>query len=88
MLYPATPIRPLMMRVNGILRLDARGVYQPTAHARKQRADDGRPPTLRRSHVHGRDYGPQGERAGEIVREFPILALCPRCLTPNEIRPL
>ena len=83
---PKRPPGPPIMRINGILRRDARGVYQPTPHARKQRAD-GRPTTLRRSRVHGRDYGPQGERAGEIVRDFPIMAICPRCLTPNEIRP-
>jgi len=85
---------PPVMRINGILRRDSRGVFRPTNRALKQQAN-GQPVRLRRSHIRVgilagqqpdvRDYGPQGERAGEIVHTFPIMAICPRCLTPNEI---
>ncbi len=94
-----TPLHggPPDMRVNGILRPDNKGIYRPTVRALEERAQ-GRPIRLRRSHVRNsnyphdehwsniRDLGPQGERAGEIVYDFPIMAICPRCLTLNEIQ--
>jgi hypothetical protein len=90
--------RPAFMRMKGIFRRDVRGMYQPTIRARDQRAE-GQPVRLRRSHVQNEDdyprrlfgslppvdIGPQGEVIGAIVYDFPVMAVCPRCLTLNEI---
>jgi len=90
---------PPVMRMYGLLRPDARGVYRLSRRHLDQIAQ-GKAPTLRRSQVHDPtvqpatderwamlDYGSQGERAGELIRAFPILAACPRCQCPNEIMP-
>ena len=91
------PLRagPPRMWVNGIFQRDSRGEFRLNNRALKQRAE-GRPIRLRRSHVRVglvagnlpdmRDYGPQAERAVEIVYDFPFKLPCPRCLTPNEIQ--
>ena len=92
---PGTPV----MRMYGLLRPDTHGVYRLSDRHLKELAQ-GKTPTLRRGRVHDPtvqpasnekwamlDYGAQGERAGEMLYTFPIVAACPRCQLPNEIMP-
>jgi len=90
---------PALIRMYGILRPDNRSVYRLSPR-NMDRLAEGRTPTLRRPRVHDPtippddhypgswlDYGTQGERAGELIYTFPVLAACPRCQTVNEILP-
>ena len=82
LMCPVSHAGPHTIRVYGIYRKDHHGVYRPTTRAVELEAA-GRLPKVRRT----TPYGDQGERGGEIVHDFPVKVVCPRCRTLNEIRP-